>query len=408
MTFGNLPSANNLFFFCFNFEINAHFKGRMRKMTAKLIKMISSDPKRAKIYAIKGLYVAKVKKNCVRVVVLKVEPAIKQCKCFLVDVGEVKWFDENDIFCCPAEFRDIRPLAMRFCLYGLIEFKENRNSSKIVTKELANRDVWAKIKIKPDEFYQQTRKHQSIPVILYDSLERPTRTNVSAIIMEKMVSTFKPPMLSKSHTNYVTITHISKVTGNIYCHIINSLNDLMYVQSMIEAMVDNGVRQCYDNFHSEMDLHELLAINANKLHLIYSEYDRNWYRAKILQLETNLHGSDENNIHSQCNVCCYLVDHGNTRVVSLKHVYTLHGILAQYPALVVAMALDGVRMTHTKIDQLKTLLRRGDDVFVDVIEVVKCGDSNKSKTVSLVVVKKLEKSAVNEETFLCNLNNILH
>lgn len=379
----------------------------MRKMTAKLIKIISWNPKQEQIHAVKGLYVAKDQVNCVRVVVLKVEPTIKQCKCFLVDVGEVKWFDENQIFCCPSEYQNMRPLAMRFCLYGLIEFKGNRNSSKIVSKQLTNKEVWAKIKIKPNEFYKQTGKHQPIPVILYDSLERQSRTNVSAFIMEKMVSTFKPPMLSKSHTNYVTITHISKVTGNIYCHIINSSNDLKYVKSMIEVAVENGVHRCYDDFHSETDLHELLAINANKLHLIYSEYDRSWYRAKIVQLETNLYGSDENNIYSQCNVCCYLVDYGNTRVISLTNIYTLNGILAQYPALAVAMALDGVRMTHTKIDQLKTILLRGDDVFVDVIEMVNCDDSNKSKTVSLVTVKKLEKSAVNDETFLCNLNRIL-
>lgn len=379
----------------------------MRQMTSKLIKMIASDPKQSHIRSGKWIYVVKDKQSCYRVIVLKVEPEINQCKCFLIDVGEVKWFEENDIFSCPYEFCGIQPMAMRFALYGLVEFKDNRRSSEIIAKELTNKDVWAKVKIKPHEFHKKNGKYHPIPVILYDSLERYARMNISADIMEKMVSAFKPPKLSKSRTNYVSITHISKVTGNIYCHVINSANDLKYVNSMIEALVESGVRQYYDNFQSETALHEMLAINANKLYLIYSEYDQNWYRATILQLETDLDGSDSKNICSHCSVYCFLVDYGNTRVVNLTNVYMLPGILAQYPHLAVAMTLDNVRMTRDKIDQLKTLLLPCDNVCVDVVKTMECGDSNKTKSISLVKITKTMKSTTDNHTYVCDINRIL-
>ncbi|XP_031636543.1 uncharacterized protein LOC116349304 [Contarinia nasturtii] len=380
------------------------FDEQMRKMTSKLIQTITANPKRCRIRSNDDLYVVKDKQNYYRATVLKIEPEIVQCKCFLVDIGCVKWFDEDEIFICPREFRDIPALAMRFCLYGLVEFKNSRSASEITVNELSNKELWAKIKIKPKDFYKQTGKHKPIPVILYDTMNRNARTNISADIMEKIVATFKPPKLSKTRTNYVSITHISKVTGNIYCHLINSMNDLKYVIGMIDAVVENGVRQSYEHFESETDLHELLAINANKLYLIYSEHDQMWYRATILQLETDVSESTEKNICRQCNVYCFLVDYGNTRVVNLTNVYDLPGILARYPHLAVAITLDGVHMSRTKIDQLKMLLLPGDNVFVDVIETMNCGDSNKTKTVSVAKISKLEKNMVNNETYVSDIN----
>lgn len=379
----------------------------MRKMTSKLIQSVTSNPKLSRIRSTDEVYVVKDKQNYYRAIVLKVESEIEHCKCFLVDIGNVKWFSLLDIFDCPSEFQYIPPMAMRFSLYGLVEFKENRDASEIITMELSNKELWAKIKIKPEEFYKQGDKHQPIPVILYDSMHRSDRNNISADIMEKMVATFKPPKLLNCRTNYLTITHISKVTGNIYGHLINSSNDLKYVNAMIEAVVEKGVRQSYEHFESETKLHEILAINANKLYMIYSQYDRTWYRATVLQLETDLCESKKKNICQSCIVYCFLVDYGNTRVVNLTNVYHLPGILALYPYLAVAVTLDGVHMTRTKIDELKEILLPGDNVFVDVIETMECGDSNKTKTICVAKVSKLEKCAVSNETYVCEINQLL-
>lgn len=376
----------------------------MRKMTSNLIQKMTSHPKRSKIRCGSDIYVVKDKQIYFRAIVLKFEPDIEQCKCFLIDVGEVKWFNEDDVFRCPREYRDIPSFAMRFSMYGLTEFKANRKVNEVIENELTNKDVWAKIKIKPKDFYAQIGKHKPIPVILFDTMDHNTRTSISADIMKKMVTTFKPPQLSKNQTNYVSITHISKVTGNIYCHVLNSLNDLHYVNAMIEAQAHSGVRQFYENFQSETDLHEILAINANKLYLIYSEREKTWYRATILQLETDLNATNDKN---KCNVYCFLVDYGNTRVVNLTNVFILPGILAQYPHLAVALTLEGVHMTRPKIDRLKTLLLPGDNVFVDIIETMDCGDSNKTKTISLAKVVKLEKNAINNETYVREINRLL-
>lgn len=375
-------------------------------MTSKLIQTVALNPMRSRIHSGNELYVVKDKQSYYRAIV-QLESEINQCKCFLIDIGCVKWYNDEDIFECPQECRDIPAMAIRFSLYGLMEFKDNRGANDIIAMELANKELWAKVKCKPKHF-RMNGKHTPIPVILYDSKERHNRANVSADIMEKMVATFKPPKLSKGRTNYVAVTHISKVTGNIYGHVINNSTDLKYVNAMIEALVENGVRQCYDNFESETDLHELLAINANKLYLIYSEHDQTWYRATILQLETDVSGSKEKNICNRCSVYCFLVDYGNTRVVNLTNVYGLPGILAQYPHLAVAMALEGVHMTRNKIDQLKTLLLPGDNVFVDVYETMHCGDSNKTKTISLAKISKLEKSAINNETYVCEINRLMN
>lgn len=377
-------------------------------MTTKLIQTVALNPTRSRIRIGNELYVVNEKQSYYRAIVLKFESEINECKCFLIDIGCVKWYNKEDILDCPHECREIPAMAIRFSLYGLMEFKENRVASDIIAMELANKEVWAKVKDKPKHFRMQYENRTPIPVIFYDSVDRYSRTNISADIMEKMVATFKPPKLFKGCTNYVAVTHISKVTGNIYGHVIINSTDLKYVNAMIEVLVENGVRQCYDNFESETDLHELLAINANKLYLIYSEHDQTWYRATILQLETDVSDSKEKNICNRCSVYCFLVDYGNTRVVNLTNVYGLPGILAQYPHLAVAMALEGVHMTRNKIDRLKTLLLPGDNVFVDVYETMHCGDSNKTKTISLAKISKLEKSAINDETYVCEINRLMN
>lgn len=380
----------------------------MRQMTSKLNKLIVKAPKHARVCSGDTIYIVKDKQNCYRTVILKVESEIDQCKCFLIDIGEIKWFGNSQIFKCPHEFQDVQPMAMRFSLHGLTEFKDNRSACEIIAAELSNKIVWAKIKIKSHEFYKRNGKYDAIPVIVYDSVDRRTRINLSADIMEKMVLAFKPPKLLKGRNNYVTVTHISKVTGNIYGHIINSVNDLKYVNGMIEALVESGnVRQYYDSFESETALHKQLAMRANTLYLIYSEYDRCWYRATILQLETNLNGSDVHNISGQCNAYCFLVDYGNTRIVNLTNVYVLPGILAQYPHLTVAMALYGMTMTADKVERLKTILQPGDNVCVDVVESINCGDSNKTKTISRVKMTKIDKDIKTNQTFVCDINRML-
>lgn len=380
----------------------------MRQMTSKLNKLIVQAPKHTRVRSGDTIYIVKDKQNCYRTVILKVEAEINQCKCFLIDIGEIKWFENSQIFICPHEFQDVQPMAMRFSLHGLTEFKDNRSACEIIATELSNKVVWAKIKIKSHAFHKRNGKYDAIPAILYDSADRRTRINLSADIMEKMVLAFKPPKLLKGRTNYVTITHISKVTGNIYGHIINSANDLEYVNGMIGALVQNGnVRQHYDSFESEKALHEQLAMSANTLYLIYSEYDRCWYRATILQLETNLNGSDVCNVSSQCNAYCFLVDYGNTRIVNLTNVYVLPGILAQYPHLTVAMTLHGTTMTADKIGRLKTVLQPGDNVCVDVVESINCGDSKKTKTIARVKITKIDKNTKTNQTFVCDINRML-
>lgn len=377
-------------------------------MTSKLNKFVVTAPKQPNLLNDGTIYVVKDKQNCYRAIILKVESEIGQCKCFLIDVGEIKWFEKADIFVCPRDFHDVHAMAMRFSLYGLVEFKDNRSACEIVTTELLNKTVWAKVKIKPRGFYKKNGKYDAIPVILYDSLDRHSRINLSADVMEKMVLAFKPPKLLIGRTNYVTITHISNVTGHIYCHVNISANDLKYVDGTLEAIVQNGkVRQYYDRFESETALHEQLAINAHTLYLIYSDYDRRWYRATILQLETNVSGSDCRNMSGQCNVYCFLVDYGHTRIVSLANVYVLPGILAQYPHLAVSMTLDGVTMKRDKIDELKTMVQPGDKVCVDVVETISCGDSNRTKTISRVKMTKIDKDIDTNQTFVCDVNHML-
>lgn len=410
-----MSDNNNFFFrklfFLFQNEIFFVFRvqDRMRKMTSQLNTHIVNAPKNAAMTRKDDtVYIVKDKQNCYRAVILQMESEIDQCKCFLIDVGDIKWFAKSDIFICPHEFHDVSAMAMRFSLHGLTEFKYNRSACAIVATELSNKIVWAKVKVKSHEFCKRNGKYDAIPVILYDSLNRRTRINLSADIMEKVAFAFKPPKLLMGRTNYVTITHISKVSGHIYGHIINSAKDLMYVNGMIEAIVQNGnLRQYYDSFESETSLHEQLAINANTLYLIYSAYDRRWYRATIVQLETNLNGSDYRNKSSQCNVYCFLIDYGHTRVVNLTNVFALPGILAQFPHLAVSMALDGVTMDRDKIDELKRILQPGDHICVDVVDTITSGDSNKIKSISRVKITKIDKDATTNQTCVCDVNRLL-
>lgn len=335
------------------------------------------------------------KTQCYRTKVIKFEPGCDQCRCFLIDVGTVNWYDANNTYFCPFELKQIKPMAVRLKLFGLIEFKDNRNARKIVVSELSGKSVFARIQTKKHEYQKQ--KNKSISVILFDRPNHETRINLCLEIMEKIVATFTAPKLSKELTNYVVISHISKAYGIIYCHVLYNLNDLKYVNEMIAHFVADDLHQSFAKADSETDLQATIANNAGKVYLIYSESDENWFRATILQLETDAASAKpDTTLLQYCFVHCFLIDYGKTRCIRLDNVYELNGILEKYPFQAVALSLDGIQMTRSKIERLKQILGTGEKVMVDVRDKYTNDDINKTKTIALV---KMTRVPINAEDY---------
>lgn len=272
-------------------------------------------------------------------------------------------------------------MAIRLQLPDLVEFKDNRSARAIIVRELSQRVVWARIQSKKDEFFGS----KSIAVILFDRLDRETRINICSKIKEQLVETFSPPNLLQHETNYVVISHISKCSGLIYAHLLYNETELKYLNDLVDEFVTDGIQLSFVNVDSETELHTTIANNAGKLYLVYSECDKKWYRATILQLEFDAGQSSKTaDSLEYCFAYCFLVDYGNTRSTSLDNIYDLHGMLSKYPFLAVALELHGVRMKRTKIDQLKRLLPSGTKAMADVVETLNNHDPNKTKTISKV------------------------
>lgn len=368
-------------------------------MEAGLFKAITYAPIPPNKLSTKEVYVLKHKKQYHRIKISKLMADLNQCKCFLIDVGTIRVGKIDNIFCCPTEFRSVPPLAIRFSLYGLDEFADNRNARDILTAELMDRCVWAKLKIKNSE-YDQTKDKRPIPVILYDSATNKSRKNLNAWLIDKLIETFSPPKLSPDDTNYMTVSHISKSTGTIYCHVTSGLNDLRYVIGMIERYVGAGVYEHFADISSGTDLHKLIASQPKRLYLVYCEHEKCFYRATILQLET-----DYTETHFSHIVYCFLVDYGNIRAIRLKNVFELSGVLAKYPYFAVAVKLAGIKMTEEAYKRLKEVLMPGDSVMIRAVQIVDNHEQNKTKSIAHVKMMKFFQHG--HKTKLCVVNELI-
>lgn len=371
-------------------------------MTSKLTTAVASVQRHPIEYFPDEIYVVMDKNQYYRAKILKEEKAVDQCKCFLIDVGTMNWYCDTNIFQCPFDLQRIPPMAIHLNLIGLTEFNDNRNARQIVVANLAEKVVWAKIHTKKEDF----KRNKSIDVFLYDTIDPESRTNLGSQIMEKLVETFSPPRLSKSLTNYVVISHVSKSTGIIYCHMLYDTNDIKYVNDMIQVYAKHELWQSFKNAESETEIHHSIANNAGKLYLVWSHRDENWYRATIVQLETDAASASikHDKLFRHCYAYCFLIDHGNTRYIPLDAVYELDGILSKYPFLVVALQLDGVHMIPAKIRRLKELLPQGEKVMVDVVQRYINEDANKPVTISVVKMARVPKYAGDSK---CNVNDLL-
>lgn len=370
----------------------------MRTMTSQLIATVKQHPEHircSKIY-----YACGEDNRHYRIQVIRFDAESDLYKCFLCDIGSTKWFNRKQIYYCPSDIRHIAPMAVRFSLYELTAFKESRKACELVVSELSEKCVWAKIKITEDEY--RKNKPRSIPAILYDSNDKKRRTDITSIITNKLMATFSAPKLFLKRTNYVKISHISKTTGIIYGHVTYSMNDLRFINDMIRAKVKARPKPSYTHANSDRELQATIAEDPSKLHLVYSECDRCWYRATILELETDF---TKPNDLKKCSAFCFLVDYGLTRSIFFIDICELNGILSIYPYFAVAMLLDNFQVTKDNIRQLKRVLLPDNDVMVDVERVIDTPKSNKTKCVAVVRMQQLRKH--DNTTRMYDINDLI-
>lgn len=366
-------------------------------MTSQLI---SSPRKRPKRIVSNKIYAIDENRRCYRVQVVRFEEETGQFKCFMCDIGSTKWFDQAQIFRCPSALRHIAPQAIRFSLHELAAFKESRKACELVVSELSDKCVWARIKITESEY--RTDRPRSMPAILYESIDKKRGTNISSVITEKLVATLLAPKLLARRSNYVKVSHVSTTSGIIYGHITYSMNDLRFINQMIGSKVTAEPRRAFAHIDNGKELQMAIAKHPDRLHLVYTSYDRCWYRAIILELETDFTKSND---LKRCSAFCFLVDYGLTRSARLTDIYELNGILSIYPYFAVAMLLADVRMTPENIAQIKETILPGNDVMVDVVRVMDTSDCCKAKSVALVKMQQLRK--YHDTTRLYDINDLV-
>lgn len=257
-----------------------------------------------------------------RVRVEKVDDSRRKCFCLLVDDGEQRWFDMQEMFVCPAKFMKFPPQAIRFALHGLEEFDENEFARQHLEDTLLNSPpLIGQIFTKKDDFISQEESDDLeavIQVVLYDT-STADDVNLHPIIVQKICASIPAPELVHSKLTPVIVSNIAD-NGDIFCQL--QQNGIHYVNKLIHKIMQPGTG------------HQTLPstnIANSKLFLVFDEAMYKWCRGQLIR-----EGKQENTM--------FLVDYGKTTTVPLSMIYRIESLsqaLLTFPAQAIQVKLIG-------------------------------------------------------------------
>lgn len=278
-----------------------------------------------KSFNVGQIYVVLVNECAYRVRVEKVDDSRRQCFCFFIDEGDLRWYDMNEMYICQNKFLKLAPQAIRFALHGLEEFDENDFAKKHLEDVLLNPRITfvGQIFTKKEDYIAQEESDDLeaiVQVVMYDT-STDDDINLHPIIVERICADIPPPELVHSTLTPVIVSHISD-NGDVFCQLLK--NGLHYVNKLIHKLTQPEAH----------DRSQTLATpnSTNKtLFLIFDEEAHRWCRGKLIS-----EGKQGNTM--------FLVDYGKTKVVPLSKIYRIESLnqaLLTFPPQAIQVKLYG-------------------------------------------------------------------
>lgn len=333
------------------------------------------------------IYLVQIFDDFYRVRVLNTDVERKRCRCFFIDIGTKAWHDRAAIYKCIKIYKKIHPLAIQFSLFSVDCSVDNPDIEKIIAVCLTNQIVRTAVKTKADEYFYDDNNGK-IAAVFHDT----NGLNLNELIMEKIGENYSTPQLSKQSTNNVSISHVSKTPGRIYCHLANCTKDLEYVEKLIQKSISYGVACFFRNASQSM-----ISNHNGKLFLVYCRDNNRWYRACVLP-EPATDGTQSDSVaeaaRKRTNVRCFFVDYGQVMIINSNYIYELTGILSKIPHLAILVQLHQTKEMNDDwngiwMERIKGILSVGDRVKVDVVEAEGAIDANADFDTDLVPVVRM-------------------
>ncbi|XP_031618681.1 tudor domain-containing protein 7A-like isoform X3 [Contarinia nasturtii] len=332
-----------------------------------------------------GKYCYITNPDCYRVRIEKIDENQKMALCFLIDYGDEEWWAINQIYEGDAKLFSLPEQAIRFSLFNLEDFAENRHAKQEVDEFLAGKTLIAEVKSTQAEYLAQCESSvdAKIKAVFYDTTSDED-VQLNKMILEKICEKIETPQLQRSKWNPVIVSHVSD-SGDIYVQLSSDKGNTVHnIKQLIHRLTQNGISNQFTRTKSTNN-----DYTANDLYLVQETSNLKWYRAAILPTKST---------NSTTELCKY-VDYGMTKNVPCENIYRLDllsAALNKYPHQAIHVRLNDVTNYNPKIvARLRGLLCSGAPVLAQI--------ANCSSMVQMVnICKRLP-----ENNILCNINDTI-
>lgn len=232
--------------------------------------------------------------------------------------------------------------------YAVGYLKENLLGKTLVANILTNEEQYLA------ECNSYPERLTKIPAKFYDTSVPNEDIELNKLFIKQITEATPSPSVESMVA--AKISHISR-TGKLYLHLID--NDLPFINKLLKEIVGDKKRLQKANMSS------MLKFSKN-LHLVYDEFDKDWYRAYVIANADYYYNIDAGNVdnensHDNWNVgdnvfpgnqsnqylndvrLCFCTDFGTTKTIKLANIYNLHSLsiaLYKYPCQAIPVKLN--------------------------------------------------------------------
>lgn len=328
-----------------------------------------------------GKYYFVANPDCYRIRIEQIDRSNSRALCFLIDYGDEEWWSFEQIYEGDAKLFKLAPQAIRFSLFGLEDFAENKDAKQHIDQYLAGKTLIAEVESDKAEYvvqYERDESNAKVKATFYDT-SSDDDVQLNKLILEKICEKLVAPQLQKKGGhNIVYISHITN-NGDIYCQMYNERGNLHIIQQIIHNLTQSGFDRTTTTYSPK---------TPSALYLVRDQDDSKWYRAAILA---------NHSANAKSETCQY-VDFGTIKQVARDEIYRLDLLstaLNKYPHQAIHVRLYGIDSYNEKlIARLRGLLCASVAVYAQVVE-----------TPSLIPMVNIWKRMENQ--VLCKINDAI-
>lgn len=311
-----------------------------------------------------AIYVSKMLAQFYRVQIIQISKDRTQALCFFIDIGNKKWLGVDEVFDFIGDdfLLSIPPQAIRFAIKGL----EVTHSSKIhdhldlvlkwMNVYLIGKHVRAQITISANDFQNMKTKDGigTITAVFFDQNSHGLHRNLNDEILDKFCVSLRSPTLSTDEFAPIEITNLNN-SGAIYAHNVDS-------KAGIELLADemSAITQPIPLFHEPPTLEMLKSHSGIQLvqKPMITDNKQLFYRVIICQKQT---------ANASEMIKCNFIDYGYVEHMPYNCFVEANLFLQKYPSQAITVELADIgNLTVKKLTYLRSLLKPGDTVFVEV------------------------------------------